>query len=96
MAAQKSDENSIRSYYKKVIALRADSDVLKSGSFVPLKISKRIFAYKRELNGEAITVILNFSDRFKKVKHNGEILISSYSKTRITGIMRPYEAVILK
>ncbi len=96
MVAQKGDENSIRSYYKKVIALRTDSNVLKAGSFVPLKISKHIFAYKRELNGEAITIILNFSNRFLKVKHNGEVLISNYSKMGINGILRPYEAVILK
>jgi len=96
MALQKEDENSVRSYYQKMIALRAGSDVLKSGLFELLKTTKHIFAFRRSLKEQSIVVIINFSDKYQKVKHSGETIMSSYPKPGIPGILRPYEAIILK
>ena len=96
MAIQIADGESIRSYYKKLILLRAESDVLKSGTFKPIKMTKHVFAYSRELNGKTITVLLNFSEKYRKAKYNGSVVISNYSKPGIPGVLRPYEGVLLK
>ncbi len=96
MAIQIADGESIRSYYKKLILLRAESDVLKSGAFKPIKMTKHVFAYSRELNGKTITILLNFSEKYRKAKYNGSVVISNYSKAGIPGVLRPYEAVLLK
>lgn len=93
---QKEDIESILNFYKKVILLRAESDVMRLGSFKNIKTTKSIFAYKREYEGQSILVILNFSSRYRKVKFTGEIILSNYGKAGIPGILRPYEAVILK
>lgn len=66
MESQLNDPDSIRNFYKKAIALRTDSDVLKYGAFAPLLVSRHVFAYRREYRGESLTVILNFSDKARK------------------------------
>jgi oligo-1,6-glucosidase len=70
MASQMKDPDSVRSYYKRMIALRNSSRILIYGRFVPLKISSYVFIYKRELDGQSITVLLNFSDRPRKTGFN--------------------------
>lgn len=96
MEVQTTDDESICSYYKKLISLRAESEVLKSGSFKPVKMSKHIFAYSREFNGKSVMVLLNFSGKYKKAKYNGSVIFSNYSKSGIPGVLRPYEAVLLE
>jgi len=67
MESQLDDPGSIRNFYKAMIALRSGSDVLKYGSFVPLVRGSGIFAYRREYREEGLTVLLNFSDKARKV-----------------------------
>lgn len=67
MQSQLNAPGSVRSFYKTVIALRSGSDVLKYGTFVPLLANRHVFAYRREYNGEGLTVLLNFSDKPRKV-----------------------------
>jgi oligo-1,6-glucosidase len=96
MAAQINDPGSIRSYYKKMIALRAGSDVLKCGAFEPLVIEKHLFEFRRVLDGESIVVLLNFSKLNHRAHYTGEILLSNYECTSYDGVLQPYEAVVLK
>ena len=98
MESQVNDPCSVRSFYKAMIRLRAENDILKFGKFVPLKTEKHIFAYKRVLNGRELTILLNFSARARKVKFigAGRIIISNYGSEKYTGILKPYEAVILE
>jgi len=104
MASQINDPSSVRSFYKTMIALRAGSDVLKYGSFEPVEIRRRLFIYKRELNGESLVVLLNFSGSTQKVSLNGNevslngggIILSNYERKAFDGILNPYEALILR
>ncbi len=96
MAAQMNDPDSIRSYYKKMIALRAQSDVLKYGSFRLIKATRRLFAYERELNGKRIQILLNFSKRPQKAQTQGRLILSNYQRGTYDGILSSYEAVILE
>lgn len=92
---QNDDRDSILNYYKKLIALRRESDILNFGAFVPVKMSKRVFIYKRELEGRCITVALNFSNKAVKYKQAGDILLSNYSENT-NGVLREYQAIIIK
>ncbi|MGE5613544.1 MAG: alpha-glucosidase [Bacillota bacterium] len=98
MESQVNDPHSVRSFYKTMIRLRAENDILKFGKFVPLKIGKHVFAYKRELDGRELTVLLNFSGRSGNVKfiRTGKVVISNYGSEEYTGILKPYEAIILE
>ena len=56
------DENSILHFYRRLIALRRGSDILKWGSFQLLvPDDPQLFAYRRSLDGADITVWCNFS-----------------------------------
>lgn len=107
MAAQLEDPASIRSMYKAMIHIRSKSDILKYGSFEPLKITRRLFAYKRVLDGKALTIILNFSSSCIKTGFTGKVLLSNHADrfdadalekpgTAFDGTLKPWEAVIMK
>ena len=56
------DENSILHFYRRLIALRIGSDILKWGDFQLLvPDDPQLFAYRRSLDGADITVWCNFS-----------------------------------
>ncbi len=56
------DENSILHFYRRLIALRRGSDILKWGDFQLLvPDDPQLFAYRRSLDGADITVWCNFS-----------------------------------
>ncbi|AEC01993.1 alpha-glucosidase [Parasphaerochaeta coccoides] len=104
--SQKDDSQSILSYYRTMIALRASLPVLRTGSFHAVKMTKSLFIYERQLSGqpseqssdEKIRVLLNFSPRNAKAEGNGDVLLSSYGNQRTTydGILRPWEALLLR
>jgi oligo-1,6-glucosidase len=60
-AAQTDDPDSVWTYYKKLIALRAGSEILKYGEFKPAGSRGGVIAYQRILGDETRTVLLNFS-----------------------------------
>jgi oligo-1,6-glucosidase len=95
LAAQQDDPDSVRSYYKRMIALRADSDLLKYGTYKLETADKHLFCYRRELDGKICRVLLNFGKFFRRVSACGNVLISNYERTAFDGILQPYEAVIL-
>ncbi len=59
---QKNEENSIFNFYKKMIALKKEHDVLNYGTYdLLLEDDPQIYAYTRTLNDEKIIVISNIS-----------------------------------
>lgn len=94
-AAQKKDADSVLSFYKKMIALRAGSGVLKYGGFRLVKSSKSLFIYEREKSGVTYRVMLNFSKLPAKAPCGGTVVLSNYGRTGYDGVLRPYEALIM-
>lgn len=102
------DPDSIFHYYKKLIKLRKENDVIVYGTYdLLLDDHEQIYAYTRTLKKEKLLVILNFSDHrpvFKlpedMICRDVEVLISNYEqpeKPDVTSIkLRPYEAVVYK
>lgn len=59
--SEKKNSNSILNYYKDLINLRKNNEVICEGSFIPiLKDHPRILAYIREHKGQKILVVCNF------------------------------------
>ena len=107
IASQINDPDSVRSFYKTMISLRAGSEVLKYGSFEPVIIKKHLFIYKRELNSENLIIALNFSGNMQKVSINLSesftqdvrslsLILSNYEREAFDGLLNPYEALILR
>ena len=98
------DPNSVYHYYRKLIELRKEQEVIVYGSYdLLLENHPEIFAYKRSLNGETLIVICNFSEKeietdlSRELSYNAsELLISNYFDTDVelkgTMLLRPYEA----
>lgn len=102
VAAQDKDENSILNYFRKMIRLRKENEVLVYGSFRLVDANNPdVFAYTRELNGKKLLVLLNFRSEVKKVEtgidlSNAKVLISNYPAASADGSLKPYEAVVFE
>ena len=101
------DENSILYYYKELIKLRRESDVIKYGDYkLILEEHPEIFAYTRSWNEDNILVICNFYGNTINVflgeeysKKDSEIILSNYKDAKVLGRdikLRPYEAIVYK
>ena len=96
--AQLHDEDSILSYYKKMIKLRTDSDTLKYGSFISIYVTNHIMVFARLLKKEIYITLLNFSNKARKVRipFSGDLVASNINREKFTGELLPYEALLLK
>lgn len=102
--SQLRDEASIFNYYKELIRLRHESELIVYGEFELLcPEDEQIFAYRRYLGDEQLLVICNFSadevqftvpDVLKGKK--AELLISNYAEAAYSEelTVRPYEAKV--
>ena len=96
--------DSVFSYYKKLIALRHQEEVIVYGHYeLLLPESEELYVYTRELNEEKLLVICNFTD--KEVSYavpdefvGKEILISNYEEQEIKQelSLKPYEAIVIR
>ncbi|MBB5175026.1 glycoside hydrolase family 13 protein [Texcoconibacillus texcoconensis] len=101
------DEESIFHYYRKLIQLRKEHDVIVYGDYeLLLPEDEKVFAYKRRLDDDILFVLTNFSDETVEVNvpenieiNQPELLIGNYkgekqfnSKTTL----QPYEARVYK
>lgn len=93
---QKNDRGSIYYFYKKLIALRKKYPALVYGEVrIVHKEKKNLFAWFRELGGEAFYVECNLSEKQRKRPPRPEgfrPLLSNYG--RIESRMQPYEACL--
>ena len=94
-AAQQNDPESILSFYKRMIALRAGSEALKYGGFTLIKASGSLFIYEREYQGQVFRVLLNFGEHKREAPCNGNVVVSNYGRTQYDGLLKPWEAVVL-
>ena len=93
------DPDSVFHYYKKLIQIRKNHDVIRSGGFTLLcPEDEKVFAYTRDTENAHLLVVCNFSgveqgfqvpERFR----DAQVLIANY-KGRAQGL-RPYEAMML-
>lgn len=95
------DEDSIFYYYKKLISLRKQYDVIAYGNYAPiLEENDSVFAYRREYMDESLIVINNFYEEEAEVQLDLEELekykciIDNYEEKNLKSrfVLRPYES----
>ncbi|MBV0903896.1 glycoside hydrolase family 13 protein [Haloarcula salina] len=104
-AAQRSDEDSVYNYYRRLIELREERDVLVYGDYTDLLPDhETVFAYTRSLESDEGTaralVVLHFSDEADSVElpveyREASLLLSNYDRTDpepASPSLAPYEA----
>jgi len=104
--SQEKDENSFLHFYRKLIRLRKNHDALSKGEWIPLINGTRdILAYMRTIKNEKILVLLNFSDKKRRIRlpgrMRGEVMLSTHrdDEARITPqkiITEPFEATMIR
>jgi oligo-1,6-glucosidase len=99
--SQRDDPNSVLSWYKKLIALRASSETLKYGTFKSRYAKGRVIAYSRELGDERWTVALNFSKKIVRLPGElfvgkGTLVLSNLGEDGTEGTLRPWEARVYR
>ncbi|NGM82759.1 alpha-glucosidase [Paenibacillus sp. 7124] len=102
------DPDSIFHYYKRLIELRKEHDIIVYGEYkIVAEENERVYAYQRALGSERLLVILNFfgeSASFELPAEIGisepELLIGNYDVDRAEDVrsleLRPYEARVYK
>ena len=101
VADQLKREDSVFNYYKKLIRLRKENEIIVYGNYeLLLPEDENIFAYIRTLDNQKLLVVCNFSKSEQKFDFSGyenaKVLISNYNRdARKDGILKPYEATVL-
>ncbi len=103
--SQVTDENSVYSFYKKLVALRKSKNVISKGNIAFFeKDNADVIAYKRTYQGEEIIVLNNMVStetvisekllwkNYRKILGNYEI--SNISNDKI--VLKPFETIILE
>lgn len=96
------DKDSIYNYYKKLIELRKNYDIVSDGLIKPILVNdSKVLAYIREFNNEKLLVVCNFFKEETNITIGDELLCSNYS-TLITNYedkvleknikLKPYES----
>jgi len=106
--AQKDDKTSVFNYYKDLIALRKQNEVMVYGSFKMLdEDNKRSIAFTREYEDKKWLVTINLTNKKSRIKlhndidlSNARILLSSMDNDGDdlgkNIMLNPYEAMIIK
>lgn len=101
------DENSVYAFYKKLINLRKEKDIISEGSIEFIeKANEDVLAYKRNYKSDELVVLNNLTDKDIVIKIQQEWLgyhklIGNYQdenmdKDRAEIVLRPYETICLE
>ncbi len=91
------NEQGVIAFFKLISSYKKSSELLKEGSFVSLYEGRHVYIFERELNGEKLISICNFSKKSRKIPKQitGNTVISNYDGESSTRL-RPYEFRLIK
>ena len=98
VAAEEQDPDSILAFYKKLVQLRKENEIIADGGIRFLDTgTSDVIAYERTLGGEKLTVYCNLRGYDVPVQGlsefaGGEILVCNYASAGEGGVLRPFEA----
>ncbi|ASW43640.1 alpha,alpha-phosphotrehalase [Clostridium isatidis] len=96
--------NSILNYYRKLIKLREESDIISEGKFIPvLEDHPQVLAYIREKDNKKIVVLCNFYEKstfvdWDELKNIDKVLLTNSKENRIEGnkaFLGPYGSIVI-
>lgn len=97
--AQLKDPDSVYNFYRKLIQLRHEEEIIVHGSFeMLLEDSDQIFAYQRVLYDTRLVVMCNFTPNhvaYEGIPKKAKLVISNY-KNEGGSYLRPFEAAAYK
>ena len=102
VTVQRSDPDSLLSFYRRLLATRRGSVALRLGSYRTLPAPRGVYAYERAADGERVTVALNFTDDERVVVlPPGDLMLSTHDHptqgTRVEAIaLAPNQGVITR
>ena len=98
VAAALRDPDSVLHYYRALLALRRERDVLRYGDFsLLLHEHPQVFAYARTFEGQQIRIYCNFTDRDAPLPEalcKEEVLLTNVNCEK-TDVLLPYEAAVV-
>ena len=92
---QEKDPDSILAFYKKLVQLRKDNEIIADGEIRFLDLgTDDVIAYERTLGDEKLTVYCNLRGYEVPVNGmpSGEILICNYEEAGDSSVLKPFEA----
>lgn len=101
---QTTDPDSVFSYYKELIRLRHENDIIVYGEYELLEPqNEELFIYTRTWNNEQLMVLCNFTDKdvvipaavMAQIPADAQILISNHVGN-LEAVIRPYEARVYR
>ena len=94
--SQFNDPNSIYSFYKKMISIRKQEDILVYGDFEEINTVDDVIGYKRTYQGQEIICLCNFTNKEQPIpKTQGNILLDNYNDYNPT-TLKPYQFIMIK
>ena len=101
-AAQVDDPSSVFSHYRELVALRKQSELVRQGTYrLLLPDDEKVFAYERELAGERLLVVCNFTADEVAFEVPADFMgarrlaaACNYDDAA-AGMLRPFEALVL-
>ena len=102
--AEEEDEDSILNYYKKLVRIRKDYDVIAYGDFTPLdERNPSVMAYSRNWKNQELMVVCNFYGKAVswdcgRDAETFRCILGNYGEQQIQGSrisLRPYECMVL-
>ena len=98
VAAALRDPDSVLHYYRALLALRRERDVLRYGDFsLLLQEHPQVFAYARTFEGQQIRIYCNFTDRDAPLPEafcKEKVLLTNVNYEK-TDVLLPYEAAVV-
>ncbi len=97
-AAQEKDDNSVLNYFRAVVKLRKENEVLVYGKYTLIdRDNPDVYAYLRESGRKKMLVMLNFRNKTASTNAgldltNGKLLLHNYDTAPASDALRPYEA----
>lgn len=92
--AENAQSDGVLSFWKKMISLRKQNDVLADGSFKVMHEGKQIYAFERELDGKKLLSVCNMTGKNAKLPKSlvgyGGTVVSSYSQSSLD-YLAPFE-----
>ena len=93
VSVDSADPDGVIAFFKRINAYKKTSPILRDGSFKELHSDSCVYAFERELNGERLVALCNFSTKKRRIPEGilGDTVITSCKQADDSEYLAPYE-----